>query len=104
MLSIDFPLSMENQWKNEPLPSLISSLLLPSAPPPPPPFPTVYCRERSRTEIFAKSGAPRNLRGLWGRSWGKGPKMKNMGPIMGTMGPKRCAGSAMILGGVVSSQ
>ena len=77
---------MENQWKiNEapPLPSL-------PPPSPSPSLPTVYCRERSRTEIFAKSGAPRNLRGLWGRSWGKGPKMKNMGPIMGTMGPKLC--------------
>ena len=55
---------MENQWKingksmkNEPLPSP-PFLPPPPSPPPPPPFPTVYCRERSRTEIFAKSGAP----------------------------------------------
>ena len=53
---------------------------------PPPPFPTVYCRERSRTEIFAKSGAPRNLRGLWGRSWGLGADHGDYGADHGDYG------------------
>ena len=83
MLSIDFPLSMENQWKNEPLPS---PPFLPPPPSPPPPFPTVYCRERSRTEIFAKSGAPWNLRGLWGRSRGLGADHGDYGADHGDYG------------------
>ena len=67
---------------SRPLPS---SRLLP-LPPPSPPFPTVYCRERSRTEIFAKSGAPRNLRGLWGRSRGQGVDHGDYGADHGDYG------------------
>ena len=71
--------------KNEPLPSP-TFLPPPPSPPPSPPFPTVYCRERSRTEIFAKSGAPRNLRGLWGRSWGLEAQNEEYGADHGDYG------------------
>ena len=71
--------------KNELLPSP-TFLPPPPSPPPSPPFPTVYCRERSRTEIFAKSGAPRNLRGLWGRSWGLEAQNEEYGADHGDYG------------------
>ena len=87
MLSIDFPLSMENQWKNELLPS---PFLPPPPLSPPPPFPTVYCRGRSRTEIFVKSGAPRNLRGLWGRSWRLEAQNEEYGADHGDYGAVHC--------------